>query len=304
MRKFLPFFLMLLLQPGCINQTILPVVDPLPSWNNTPVKEAIIRYIQQISDPHSFLFTDTADRIAVFDFDGTIMIEKPDYLQKAFSQTYPGFISSPAVYDTVVAAWYETTRHPRLKQRFQDCIYQPMIELLHFFESHQVKNFICSGSDQDFIRIVARVCHLPSERIIGTTYQLRVDTLRNEILRTEDIHTACWKSGKIESLYHHIGKKPLIVIGNSDGDIPMIQYAGTNPRPSLKILLIHDDAVREYAYFQGAEVAIRTAKAEHWIMVSMKDDFRNIYAFELGGKAGNKMETMEDRIPASSKPHS
>ncbi len=304
MRKFLPFFLMLLLQPGCINQTMLPVVDPLPSWNNTPVKEAIIRYIQQISDPHSFLFTDTADRIAVFDFDGTIMIEMPDYLQKVFSQTLPGFISSPAVYDTLVTAWYNTARHPRLKARYQDCIYQPMLELLRFFDSHQVKNFICSGSDLDFVRIVARTCRVPSERIIGTTYQLRFDTLRKDILRTEEIRTACWKSGKAESLYHHIGKKPLIVIGNSDGDIPMIQYAATNPRPSLKILLIHDDAVREYAYVQGAEEAIRTAKAEHWFMVSMKDDFRYIFSFESGRKEGHKMDTMADRIPASSKPHS
>lgn len=289
MKKSLFLLLIIVfLSPGCINQTMLPVLDPLPSWNNTAVKEAIIRYVQQISDPHSVLYTDTIDRVAVFDFDGTIMIEKPDYLQKVFKQVVPAFIPDPATYDTLVTAWYNTVKHPRLKRLYKACMYQPMLELLAFFEAHQIRNFICTGSDMDFIRLIARDLPVPPERIIGTVYHNDYDSVANEIIRTEDIHLACWKTGKPESIYYHIGNKPLIVIGNADGDIPMIRYAGKNPHPSLRMLILHDDMEREYAYSEGAEEAIRMAKAENWIRISMKNDFRIIFPPVPGELVGRK----------------
>jgi len=279
-RNFTILILLILLQAGCINQTLLPALDPLPSWKNTPVKESIIRYVQQISDPNSVLYVEPADRIAVFDFDGTLMVEKPDYIQKVFKQAFPSFIPSPAAFDTLVAAWSNTARHPRFQRLYKDCVYQPMLELLNFFEAYNIRNFICTGSDMDFIRVFSSPAYgIPTERIIGTSYRVRFDSLKKEIVRTSEINSECWKSGKPENIYMHIGKKPLIVIGNANGDIPMIRYAGTNKHPSLRLLLIHDDAVREYAYYEGAEEAIRTARAEHWIMISMKNDFKTIFPF-------------------------
>lgn len=288
MRSIVFLLLIAFFHSGCINQTMLPMVDPLPSWNNTAVKETIIRYVQQISDPASVLYTVVEDRIAVFDFDGTLMIEKPDYLQKVFKQSLPLFYPSPQAFDTLVTAWYNTARHPRFNRLYKDCLYQPMLELMKLFEAYRIRTFICTGSDMDFIRVVARDLPVSSERIIGTAYHCRYDSVRDEIIRTEEISSACWKTGKPESIYRHIGKKPLIVVGNADGDIPMIRYSGTKTHPSLRLLLIHDDAIREYAYYEGAEEAIRTARAEHWVMISMKNDFRLVYPSLSDGKAGSE----------------
>lgn len=278
MKKFAPFFLLVLFQAACINQTMLPALDPLPSWNNTPVKEAIIRYVKQISDPRSVLYTDTAERIAVFDFDGTLMVEKPDYIQNVFKKAFPAFIYAPSVFDTLASAWFNTARHPRFKSLYKDCMYQPMLELFTFFEAHQIRSFICTGSDMDFIRILAgSACHIPPERVIGTSYHVRFDSASKDIVRTEKMNSECWKSGKPENIFLHIGKKTLIVIGNSDGDIPMIEYSGNPRHPPLRMILVHDDPEREYQYYEGAEEVLKTARRAHWIMISMKNDFKTVF---------------------------
>ncbi len=78
-------------------------------------------------------------------------------------------------------------------------------------------------------------------------------------------------------IWSRLGRRPLVAGGNSNGDIPMLEFAGTAARPPLRLLVLHDDAEREVAYVTGAEQALDLAKAEGWTVISMKDDWGTVF---------------------------
>ena len=88
------------------------------------------------------------------------------------------------------------------------------------------------------------------------------------------------KAGKPVNIDRYIGKKPVIAVGNSDGDIQMLQYADSNALPDFELLLHHDDSEREYDYDQGTEKALRLAKENNWQVISLKRDFKQVFPFE------------------------
>ncbi len=59
--------------------------DPLPSWNDTASRQAIVTFVERVTDPHSRDFVPPPERIAVFDNDGTLWAEQPLYFQLAFA---------------------------------------------------------------------------------------------------------------------------------------------------------------------------------------------------------------------------
>ena len=77
-----------------------------------------------------------------------------------------------------------------------------------------------------------------------------------------------------------IGRIPILAVGNSDGDLEMLQYSTTHGARSLQVLVHHDDAEREYAYDHGAEKALAAAAESGWVVVSMKRDFGHMFPFE------------------------
>ena len=88
------------------------------------------------------------------------------------------------------------------------------------------------------------------------------------------------KEGKPVNINRFIGKKPLIAVGNSDGDIEMMQYTVVAHNPSLALLLHHDDAEREYSYTQGTEKALKLSFQYNWQVISIKKYFKQVYPFE------------------------
>jgi hypothetical protein len=78
-------------------------------------------------------------------------------------------------------------------------------------------------------------------------------------------------------LWSRIGRRPILAAGNSNGDIEMLEFTGTPATPSLRLLIRHDDAEREFAYAGGAERALEMAGQKDWTVVSMRDDWKSVF---------------------------
>ncbi|MBE2223882.1 MAG: haloacid dehalogenase-like hydrolase [Anaerolineae bacterium] len=176
-----------------------------------------------------------------------------------------------------------TQSHPMLKRPYIQCGYAPMIELLRYLEAHGFTNFIASGGGRDFMRpITAEMYGIPPERVIGSSVSLafRASDHGGDVLTQP--HLDVLDDGPVKPLriWSRIGQRPILAAGNSNGDIPMLQYTEGNAYPSLCLLVNHDDADREFDYAAGAEDALKTASDRGWVVVSMKQDWRTVFAAE------------------------
>jgi phosphoglycolate phosphatase-like HAD superfamily hydrolase len=173
-------------------------------------------------------------------------------------------------------AFLRDTRHPTLERRYLECAYAPMRELLAFLEAEGFANYIASGGGRDFMRpITAEVYGIPRERVIGSSPVLSYadGTL------THTAHPSFFDDGdqKPVGIWNRTGRRPLLAGGNSNGDVPMLEFARRQEGPFLRLLVLHDDDEREFAYTAGAERALERAAAEDWTVVSMKDDWATVF---------------------------
>ncbi len=147
-------------------------------------------------------------------------------------------------------------RHPTLDRTFHACGYQPMIELLAYLEANGFTNYIASGGDRDFMRpITEEIYGIPSERVIGSSNALRYVEDEHGGTITYAAEPDVFDDGPVKPIriWSRIGRRPILAGGNSNGDIPMLRYAGGKDRPALRLLVLHDDADREFDYTAGAE---------------------------------------------------
>jgi hypothetical protein len=156
-----------------------------------------------------------------------------------------------------------------------------MIDLLDYLEANGFTNYIASGGDRDFMRPVTdEIYRIPAERVIGSS---------NALAYTDDEHGGSisylanpdvFDDGPVKPvrIWSRIGRRPIVAGGNSNGDIPMLRYAGGKDRPALRLLLLHDDQEREFAYTAGAEKSLEQAAAEGWTVVSIKNDWATVFA--------------------------
>jgi haloacid dehalogenase-like hydrolase len=184
-------------------------------------------------------------------------------------------------YSGAAEAFLRGGKHPTLGRAFHECGYLPMIELLGYLEANGFTNYIASGGDRDFMRPVTEdIYGIPSERVIGSSNALAyVDDEHGgtvSYLATPDV----FDDGptKPVRIWSRIGKRPILAAGNSNGDVPMLRYAGGKDRPALRLLLLHDDDEREFAYTSGAESSLETAAAQGWTVVSIKDDWASVFS--------------------------
>jgi hypothetical protein len=77
--------------------------------------------------------------------------------------------------------------------------------------------------------------------------------------------------GKPVHIWARVGRLPLLAAGNADGDIAMLESS------RLSVLVHHDDGEREFAYDGGAERALAAAAERGWTVISMRDDFAEIF---------------------------
>ncbi|HEY1782614.1 MAG TPA: HAD family hydrolase [Roseiarcus sp.] len=199
------------------------------------------------------------------------------------------------VYRDEVAAWLKEARDPRWKRPFTELVYQPQIELLKYLRAHGYRTYIVTGGGQDFVRAYSEPIYgIPVEQVVGTMFELNFEPgaegkpiLKREpkLLLNDD------KGGKPEGIHLVIGRRPHFAFGNTPGDQQMLQYTTAGAGARLGMLVLHDDGAREYAYGPARglpDSKIGTfpqslydlATKEGWFVVSMKNDWKRIFAFE------------------------
>lgn len=183
-------------------------------------------------------------------------------------------------YGAAAGAFVREGEHPTLGRKFSGCVYQPMVELLGYLEANGFVNYIASGGDRDFMRPIAQEAYgIPPERVIGSSSGLRYehgdDGGHVVYLAEPDVFDD--GPAKPVRIWSRIGRRPILAGGNSNGDVPMLHFAGGLSRPALRLVVLHDDGKREFEYTAGAELALEQAKAAGWTVVSMKDDWDTVF---------------------------
>ena len=182
-------------------------------------------------------------------------------------------------------SFLRTAKHPTLGRRYLDTAYGPMVELLAYLQANGFTNHIVSGSGGDFMRPISQeVFGIPPERVVGSSSALEYASDGNGGKLTHKGKLAFLDDGpeKPIQIWSHVGRRPLIAGGNSNGDIAMLDFAQHQDRPSLRLLVLHDDAEREFAYTSGAEKALAEADKRGVTVVSMKNDFATVFASTSG----------------------
>lgn len=190
---------------------------------------------------------------------------------------------SQAEFDQEATQFLNTAKHPRFQRLYKEVIYQPMLELIAYLQANEFKTYICSGGGLDFIRLFSeKTYNISPEYVIGSSIlkKYEIDSNNTQLIRQPHlIQPINDKEGKPVNIERYIGKTPIIAVGNSDGDIEMMQYTVVNHQPSLALLLHHDDEIREYNYTKGTEKALKLAKKYNWRVISMKQDFKQVFSF-------------------------
>jgi len=180
-------------------------------------------------------------------------------------------------YEQAAYAFVMNGRHPTLDSTFAGCAYQPMIELLRYLEANDFTTYIASGGDRDFMRgIASEIYGLPPERVIGSTNALRYDEEADRIVYLAEPDV--FDDGPVKPLriWSRVGGRPTVAGGNSNGDIQMLNFAG-GAMPALRLLILHDDADREFDYTSGAETALQRAATDGWTVVSILNDWSRVF---------------------------
>ena len=192
-------------------------------------------------------------------------------------------------FEKIVKDWLATAKHPRFKRPYTELVYQPMVELLAYLRANGFKTFIVSGGGIEFMRPwTEKVYGVPPEQVVGSSIKTKYEIRDGKpvLVRLAEIDFIDDKTGKPVGINSHIGRRPIAAFGNSDGDRQMLEWTQGGAGARLMMLVHHDDAVREWAY--GAESKIGTfsdalmaeAKANKWTVISMKNDWKRIFAFE------------------------
>ena len=178
-------------------------------------------------------------------------------------------------------SFLHTAQHPTLGRGYLECAYAPMVELLRYLEANGFSNYIASGGGRDFMRPISDEMYgIPRDRVIGSSTALDYagDDDGGTIMRKPEADVLDDGPQKPVRIWSRVGRRPLLAAGNSNGDIQMLDFTQHADKPFLRLLVLHDDAEREFAYTAGAEASLERARAEGWTMVSVKNDWSTVFA--------------------------
>ena len=185
----------------------------------------------------------------------------------------------------IARVWLATAKHPKFGRLFKECVYRPQVELLAYLRENGFKTYIVSAGGADFMRaFVEEAYGVPREQVIGSSVKLRFDAGgdRASLSKLSELNIFNDREAKPLSIGLHIGRRPLLAFGNSDGDLAMMRYVRSGSGPRLALLLRHDDAEREAAYdreFRLSPLSEALDKAEEYgiTVVSMKRDWKVVF---------------------------
>jgi phosphoserine phosphatase len=177
-------------------------------------------------------------------------------------------------------AFMHDAQHPTLGLSYLKCAYAPMVELLGYLEANGFTSYIASGGGRDFMRSITQEMYgIPRERVIGSSgaFAYTGDEHGGTITRKPAADYLDDGPEKPVRIWSRTGRRPLLAAGNSNGDIPMLEFTHHAHKPTLRLLVLHDDAGREFDYSAGAEQALTQAEADGWTIVSIKNDWTTVF---------------------------
>ncbi len=290
------------------------MTDVMPSWQATPAKQAVADFVTAVTTPDSPDFVPEPDRVAVFDNDGTLWTEQPVYAQLAFAIDRAAELGQPTSleklhaggmaalielvtlthagvttdeFDAACRSWLSSARHPRFGRPYPALVYQPMLELLALLGRNGFSCWIFSGGGTDFMRTwTADVYGLPPHRVIGSIGEtdFRIADGAAELVKGAAIQVINDGPQKPSSIHRHIGQRPILAAGNTDGDLAMLQWTAASPHRTLQLVVHHTDDEREYAYDRdpilgsGTEQILAAAAEHNWTVIDMAADWASVHA--------------------------
>jgi phosphoserine phosphatase len=316
--------------------TFARAADPLPSWNDTAAKQSIVEFVEKVTKGGGPDFVPPAERIAVFDNDGTLWCEQPVPVQlyfaldrvralapqhpewkdkEPFASLLKGDVKAALAggdhallelimathagmttveFEQIVKDWLATAKHPKTGKLFTEMVYQPMLELLAYLRANGFKNYIVSGGGIEFMRPwTEKVYGIPPEQVIDSSIKTKFEMRDGKpvLMRLPELNFNDDKADKPVGIHRHIGRRPIAAFGNSVGDQQMLEYTQGGAGARFMLLVLHDDAAREFPYGPARGLpdvklgAFTSALDEHakkdgWTVVSMKDDWKQVFAFE------------------------
>ena len=299
----------------------------LPSWNDGSAKRDILDFVAKVTKEGSADFVPVAERIAVFDNDGTLWCEQPMYFQaffalarvKALAPQHPEWKDKPPFaailagdhaaaakmdqhdvmallaathtgittdeFATIVRSWLSTARHPKYQRPFTELVYQPMLELLDYLRANGFKTFIVSGGGIDFMRVFTEQTYgIPPEQVVGSSSKVKYEMRdgRPVLMKLPELGSIDDGPGKPVNIELHIGRRPIMAFGNSDGDQAMLEWTTAGKGPRFGLIVHHTDAEREFAYDRESSVgrlnkALDAAPSHHWTVVDMRRDWKVVF---------------------------
>jgi phosphoglycolate phosphatase-like HAD superfamily hydrolase len=320
--KMIACFSLLMVLP-----TLALAVEPLPSWQEGATRDAILAFVDKVSDERGEHYVPPEERIATFDNDGTLWAEQPLYFQAIFAfdrvralagehpewkQQEPfasvlkgdnaGALAggthdllelvmashadmSVEHFQDVVLGWLDSARHPTTGRRYDQMVYQPMLELLAYLRANGFRTYITSGGGIEFMRPwVEAVYGIPPEQVIGSSIRTEYKLVDGEptLMRLPEMNFIDDKAGKPVGINQHIGRRPIMAVGNSDGDFQMLEWTTAGNGLRFGMLIHHTDAEREWAYDRDSHIGqlqrgLDEAPKRGWTVVDMKRDWKRVF---------------------------
>ena len=185
-----------------------------------------------------------------------------------------------------VTDWLDTARHPKTGRPYTEMVFQPMLELLDYLRANGFKTFIVSGGGIEFMRPwVESVYGIPPEQVIGSSIKTKYEVRDGQpvLMRLPEVNFIDDKEGKPVGINQHIGRRPILAFGNSDGDFQMLEWVTAGDGPRLGLLVHHTDREREWAYDRDSHIGqlnrgLDEGPGRGWIIVDMAKDWKRVYA--------------------------
>ncbi len=251
-------------------------------WAEQPVYFQLIYALDRVkqraaTDP-SLLSTDTLRAAAEGDLE-TVAAGGIEALLEVLAVSHAEI--SVEDFQADVSAWFDTARHPTTGMRYDEMIYQPMLELLRYLRDEGFQTWIVSGGGIHFIRTFAeRAYNIPPEQVIGSTAP--TEYADGVVTKLPGIDFVDDKAGKPVGIDSRIGKRPIFASGNSDGDFAMLEYTTSGDGLRFGMLLHHTDAEREFAYDREGHVGVLNRGLDEgpgrgWVIVDMARDWKQVF---------------------------
>lgn len=192
-------------------------------------------------------------------------------------------------FEKIVTDWIRSAKHPKTGKLYTEMVFQPMLELLAYLRASGFKTFIVSGGGIEFMRPwMEKVYGIPPEQVVGSSIKTKFEMRDGKpvLVKLPELNFFDDKAGKPVAIQHHIGRRPIAAFGNSDGDLQMLQWTAAGSGARFCLYVHHTDATREWAYDRQSHIGrldkgLDEAKARGWTVVSMKDDWKTIFPFEM-----------------------